>query len=105
LLDGPQPIDLTEIVKSPELINRIGNGESVVVHSDVYETPYSHPAVTLNPVVFAAEEYATSQRAAEIAMRRVETLKLELQQAENAAKDAADDRDVKKQVLQKLVSE
>ena len=57
-----------------------------------------------NPIVTAAQEYAQAQVVAQMATRKVETLRLELQQAENAAADAIADRDVKKTVIAKLVA-
>lgn len=58
-----------------------------------------------NPIVTAAQEYAQAQVVAQMAIRKVETLRLELQQAENAAADAIADRDVKKSIVAKLVAE
>ena len=100
LLDGPgdlTPLTAVEQDKVFEVAKDFGQ--------TIADNLSKEFAPLMNPVVNAASKYATSQRAAEIAMRRVETLRLELQQAENAAADAIADRDMKKQVLQKLVTE
>jgi predicted nucleic acid-binding Zn-ribbon protein len=58
----------------------------------------------VNPVVAAAKEYSDAQTKVLTSIREVDNLRLRLQQAENAYKDAEADREIKKQVLQKLVA-
>ena len=57
-----------------------------------------------NPVVAAAKEYSDAQTKVLTSIREVDNLRLRLQQAENAYKDAEADREIKKSVLQKLVA-
>ena len=58
----------------------------------------------VNPVVAAAKEYSDAQTKVLTSIREVDNLRLRLQQAENAYKDAEADREIKKSVLQKLVA-
>jgi hypothetical protein len=103
MCDRPQAaaaIPKTDAAPPAELLDGPGS-IAEEVEDKKWEIPMSairdiagHPdPVVTNPIVDAAADYAKAQRAAEIAMRRVETLKLELQQAENSAQDAAADRD------------
>ena len=101
LLDGPTVTEVP-VIENKEAEERFW--DAVTYPEPAFQVQEKNTR-SPNPIVDAAEDYSRAQRAAEIAMRRVETLKLELQQAENAATDAAADRDIKKQVLQKLVSD
>jgi hypothetical protein len=69
-----------------------------------YKETQSATRVPANPIVNAAQEYAVAQHDVDAAWRGVETLEIEIEAARDRLEEAIADRDLKKQVLQKLVA-
>jgi hypothetical protein len=122
LLDGPgvssEPIEIDKqaqeaIERNKEIYNLpLEENLTRIYEPALAARPVSVPASvqlprvidTPNPVVSAAKEYSEAQTNVLTRSREVDTLRLKLQQAENALKDAEGDREIKKAVLQKLVA-
>ncbi len=60
--------------------------------------------ISVDPIVNAAQEYASAQDRVEKVSKSLRELKVQVETAEEVLMRASQDRDMKKQVLQKLVS-
>jgi hypothetical protein len=68
------------------------------------ESPKLTARAPLSPIETAASEYASAQRAMTLVARKVESFQVQLKNAEQELQDAKEDLEIKKAVLQKLVT-
>jgi hypothetical protein len=91
-------------LSAEEVVSEIKEDAKYVIPMRAIRQIAGHPE-PVNPVIYAAAEYTGAQKRVEAAAQTIKRIRIELDAAENEQKEAIEDRNVKKSVLQKLVAE